>query len=404
MNAFPLLVAADVARYLPLRILTTMLTALLIAVISISISSLIPPKMHLLDYYVFGRRFTFTESKRQEIALVLIDDATIAHYRSASLKRSAYATVIASILKGRPRVIGIDIFFDGIKDLEDDIKLLGVLDRADASIVLAVYPLEAGNMITAKAKSVSTGRSYGLNNVTLGNVDVLVERGIAGVAKVSAVPFIDRRHEKEYLPFPVMVASKYLGVGYEQRPLRDGSLVAVLGDVQIPLPSGGTLINYVGGVQTFDVISFAKVADADPKIFRDRIVLIGGSTEDPQDTFITPVSRRTPGVVIHANAIDTILSRRFISELPPVYQLILPLVLCVITSMGGLIIRPVGSLVVSVLLVIASRVIADYIFAKYRVLVVNVPLLSSMVFSYCATWLWVKIGKRDVKVCREDSG
>jgi adenylate cyclase len=77
------------------------------------------------------------------------------------------------------------------------------------------------------------------------------------------------------------------------------------------------LLNYRGQIQQFQTISLTEVLQnrIPPTLMRDRIVLIGSTAESLKDLFYTPYSsrllaapQRTPGVVIHANAISQILS------------------------------------------------------------------------------------------------
>lgn len=77
------------------------------------------------------------------------------------------------------------------------------------------------------------------------------------------------------------------------------------------------LINYQGTSHTFKSISFV---DAYNNIFKEtvegKIVLIGATTERLKDSFPTPTSHDIlmPGVEIHANAIQTLLEGKFLTE------------------------------------------------------------------------------------------
>ncbi|MBI4466407.1 MAG: adenylate/guanylate cyclase domain-containing protein [Acidobacteria bacterium] len=55
-----------------------------------------------------------------------------------------------------------------------------------------------------------------------------------------------------------------------------------------------------------------------PEVFRDKIVIVGASAAGAFDVFATPVSEFTPGFLVHATALDSLLSGRAISR-PPAY-------------------------------------------------------------------------------------
>ena len=215
---------------------------LLIVGISVMMSYLAVIKIHFLEDYIYRTRFAIEELKNKQIALVLIDDNAIKKIGIYPFKRSEYAKAIVKILEGKPKIIGIDIFFDGIRQLEDDLKLVEVLDKADNDMVLAVYPTEADSLLTNEIKLFSS-HPYSYKNVIIGNVAIFkAENNL--ITKTSLIPLVNRDDNKEYLPFPIVIASRYLKADYKQKPLLDrGILVATLGDIEIPNPSD-MLINY----------------------------------------------------------------------------------------------------------------------------------------------------------------
>ncbi len=52
------------------------------------------------------------------------------------------------------------------------------------------------------------------------------------------------------------------------------------------------------------------------KIFKDKIVIVGSSMENLHDIKLTPLDPNTPGVEIHATALQSMIDRRFITESP----------------------------------------------------------------------------------------
>lgn len=88
-----------------------------------------------------------------------------------------------------------------------------------------------------------------------------------------------------------------------------------LGDIVVPTNVDGVMIiNFRGERGTFPTYSLSRVLTGavDTKVFKDKIVLIGGTAKATGDFLVTPYSARLPGVEKHANLIDCILQKDFI--------------------------------------------------------------------------------------------
>ena len=379
------------------------ITALLIGIASTSISYLLFPKIRFFENYIYGLTLQFRTGKDKEIVLVLIGDSSIQKKGPYPFKRSEYAKVIAHILKGRPKVIGVDIFFDGIRELEDDMKLIETLEKADTNIVLAVYSTTADNLIINRVKSLPTFSSNEYPNVGIGDVVAILKGQGGGITKFNAIPFIDRKCGREILPFPIVVVGKYLSADYKQKSSPKGSVAVMLGDIEIPNPTD-VIIDFLGGAESFETIAFEEVVETDPSIYRDKIVLIGVSAEDGRDNFTTPLSKKTPGVVIHANVIHTIISKRFISEIQVHYQAIPIFFISFLISLFAFYVRPIFSLLISVLLIAVFKFFADFIFAKYCALIFFTPFLSAVLFSYLGTLVCIMLSRKPFRVAASRFG
>jgi CHASE2 domain-containing sensor protein len=361
--------------------------ALLITAISVSISFLLSNQIEFWEDYVYRLLFPIAKVNYKQIVLVMIDDNTIKRKGSKVFKRSEYAKVIDHILAGKPKVVGVDIFFDGVKDLGDDSKLIDVLEKADTNIVLGVYPTEIDNLMINKTNLLSLHPFSNYMYVTPADITIEVRPRFPVVIRGSAVPFQDRRSGTEYLPFAIVVASKYLGKEYAQTTQPSNTLTALLGDIQIPLHF---LINYVDS-EAFETVSFEKVtAINDLSMFRNKIVLIGTSAESIGDNFSTPISSKTPGVVIHANTIYTILEGKFISEVRPHRQLIAVFFICLPFCYGCLLVRPLPGLLFAVMALLVS-VVSAIIALKCHFHFLVIPLGLSIALVYCWTIIWNKV-------------
>ncbi|MFC1509161.1 CHASE2 domain-containing protein [Candidatus Omnitrophota bacterium] len=88
------------------------------------------------------------------------------------------------------------------------------------------------------------------------------------------------------------------------------------GDTSIPTDKHCFMrVNYTGHHPAFPIISFVDVLNGDyePGTFHGKIVMIGSSSEKLHDIKRVPCCSSFPGVDIHASALTTLLSKRFIS-------------------------------------------------------------------------------------------
>ena len=89
---------------------------------------------------------------------------------------------------------------------------------------------------------------------------------------------------------------------------------------EVPTDARGLMaINYFGSKQkgTFAHDSIADIMNGvyDGKL-KDKVVLVAATAEGTFDQRVTPVDRITPGVETHANAVETLLSQRYLVRTP----------------------------------------------------------------------------------------
>ncbi len=89
------------------------------------------------------------------------------------------------------------------------------------------------------------------------------------------------------------------------------------GKMYVPTDARGLMpINYYGGDRTFTNYSIADVIEGKTPTgaLRGKVVLIGATAQGTFDQRVTPFQKITSGVETHANAIETMLSKRFLSR------------------------------------------------------------------------------------------
>jgi len=95
------------------------------------------------------------------------------------------------------------------------------------------------------------------------------------------------------------------------------------------------LINFIGGPNSFKILSFSDVlknrTDYD---FKDKIVFIGTTSPDLHDSYLVPTSygKQMPGVEIHANILQTMLTRNFLHNQKTWSVYLMILLFCLLTA------------------------------------------------------------------------
>lgn len=116
----------------------------------------------------------------------------------------------------------------------------------------------------------------------------------------------------------------------------DPPLMMQVGDYEIPLDRDGKFFVYFSKARTQDYIPAWQVIDraVDSAKIKDKIVIIGTSAEGLKDIRSTPLDLFIPGVEVHLNVIEQILSGKYLKR----PQLLSGVELIFMTSIGLLII------------------------------------------------------------------
>ena len=176
----------------------------------------------------------------------------------------------------------------------------------------------------------------------------------------------------DYLERPQMVV----------RVARQGVEGIRMGNRFIPTDeSGQLLINYFGPPRTFPHYSISDIlrGKIPAGTFENKIVLVGATAMGTFDMKSTPVSPQFPGVEIHANVIENILDRNFMSK--PNWSKIFDLFAIIVMGLLPALVLPrlsaVRGLIFAAALFAAQLMTTRFLFVNYRVwLNVVYPLLA----------------------------
>ncbi|MDY7012971.1 MAG: serine/threonine-protein kinase, partial [Cyanobacteriota bacterium] len=264
-----------------------------------------------------------------QIVIVAIDDYSLSQYNQNpqlhELKplqrwpwaREAYAIATERLMQAGAKVVAIDLILESPSPYgeEDDRALQTVLQAYSGRVVLgAVYEenlLRPGALIQLVKPSARLQTSSPL----IGSINYPLEADgrIHRFAEEFTRLWADNNPDlaREFYEFVATVPS-----------FPRATLLAA--ELSYPKPKGDRIFFY-GPPNTFEPIPFADILDSENwnsylqrgEYFRNKIVLIGPTSEMLKDFHPTPVSERMAGVEIQANAIATLLEGRTLTEAFP---------------------------------------------------------------------------------------
>ena len=129
------------------------------------------------------------------------------------------------------------------------------------------------------------------------------------------MPAVLRFDDNLYAPLSLITAGVYLNKPLSFKMAEYGVESLQLGKTAIPTDAfGRVLINYRGGEKTFPHIPVTDILkdNISENALKDKIVLVGATAIGIYDLRVTPFENIFPGLEIHANFVDSILSNDFL--------------------------------------------------------------------------------------------
>jgi CHASE2 domain-containing sensor protein len=294
-------------------------------------------------------------------------DERIVIVNIGNLSRREVAQQIRIINQFKPRVIGIDAFFNCEGGLRDTVNCAALLDTL-GNLMLASSISEAGNVVLAEkllqsnklaitdsdlSDSLEHSDPLFLPHAKEGFVTLPTDASYQGDVKIcrSVWPTYPVKDKTE-LAFSTQIAMQYDSVKTREY-LRRGKgeeLLNFRGNVevlQLRIKSyKDTLTNTSNYPTMFNVIDVGQLERGEVlgELFKDRIVImgyLGAYLGEPtwEDKFFTPLNKKVAGranpdmfgVIVHANAVAMILNGDFINNFPDWLLYTIAFVTCILT-------------------------------------------------------------------------
>ena len=258
----------------------------------------------------------------QQVALVLIDDATLAQYGRWPWQRARLAKLIDAVSRQQPKAIGLDVLLSEAEDEKNDADLARSIQSAP-NLVLAtkISTSPTGNLwIDPLAPFAQVAKGVGHVQAVIDFDGIcrsipLDEPSADGLRPAFALKLAE-------LVQPALVKTTNVvsaGPGVERIAARAPFLIDYRQQFEPGTPNA-----------PFDVVSAGDLLGGKnvPQL-AGKAVLIGFGAIDVSDRLITPVSNQLPmpGVEINANVTDMVLSGRSLAHISNVSQFLLVLLM-----------------------------------------------------------------------------
>jgi adenylate cyclase len=281
----------------------------------------------------FSDRFFTSEPPSPNIVVAGIDDNTLEAYgRWAEWPRSLHARAIDNLSRAGARVIAFDVVFT---DASSDDEILATAIANAGSVVLAsvaTQPIPRGGPEITYGGFLLPVASLEQAASSTGHANVVID----GDGTVRRLPLIIMSSSGETYPaLALAILHRLFSMPLPQKyPLKDGTVNLLARDV--PADTSYCIrINFSVDYAARPYISYGDVigGNFDPSLVNNKIVLIGMTATGALDTWSVPTSpTKVPGVFIHAAAMDTILTERFLREQGTTTTLLIMLLLVGITA------------------------------------------------------------------------
>ena len=336
----------------------------------------------------FDQLFEFRGPRQptSPIVIVTIDESS---FQELNLQwpfpRALHGKVIDRISADRPLVIGLDIIFDSDSMFgpKDDQALGAAVARA-GNVVLGLALAQDDQPLYSIGEKVQ-GTAREVVNMPL----PVIREGAAAIAPFNVAPDPDSHVRR--VPVRTRVPDPMKGyewwLGFDAQLHRQ---VSSKGLATRPLPASEyALINFRGRLEAFDRVPYYRVVsnEVPENLFRDKIVLIGPTSEVLHDVFATAFAGGgdMPGVVIHANALETFIHGDPIREVPRLASTILAVLAALVGSVLVVRLRAVRALAVTGLLLALGVAVAFAVFALADMWMRGVAITFGLVLGYGAT-------------------
>ena len=290
------------------------------------------PDLVLLDAWQSLRG---TDRTSSQVAIVAIDEKSIAHFGPPAWPRSEYVPLVERLFKAGAKVIGFDFTFATLEREAANNKLFAAAVRKAGNVVFGYEFTNVGDPSPPgqpPSEAIQANALPRYESVSIPPAPSLIEpepalaAGAAALGhvyalagedgRIRALPLVIRHGDRVYPSLAVQIARVYTrtpGQPLPQVELRSGLIT--LADRDIPVSaSGEVLLDWPRDtMKAFPRYSFLDVVrgDVPDDAFRNKAVLVAGTAPGLDDR-VFPFAEKAPGVLMHAAFLDNFMNALFV--------------------------------------------------------------------------------------------
>jgi len=298
---------------------------------------LLPLELRVCDkFFTSSKLFKQSSPHIKEIVVVALDDVSTRRLNKRwPLPRAFFAELLGKIYEGKPKMVLFDVIFAGdSEDPRDDELFEDMVKDKDNVLFPYYFGRKSVQLVSKKAFTRNVGTAGYINKVF--DSDGAVRR---------FYPFVFDKNKtsiKDYTT-EIYAFGRYYNYDFKKNIALTENRACLN---QIRFDAKGSLakncfylnkddsmlINYDGPTTNFQVIPMFRVIlreDFSPDLLKDKIVLIGETSNIFHDTYDTPFGRMA-GTLIIANAALMFLDGNFIFEIPDQLKWLIIFLVCLL--------------------------------------------------------------------------
>ncbi|MGF6774230.1 CHASE2 domain-containing sensor protein/signal transduction histidine kinase [Paraburkholderia sp. GAS199] len=338
------------------------------------------------------------------IVVLEIDNASVAQLGRWPWPRSVHASLLEQIAKAKPAAVVYDVLFT--ESNPEDAELARAMALSPTYLpILLTPPDSSGRRVAVEPVAPLARAAAGLGHI---NLEVDSDGIVRSVARFEG----DAQSSWPQLMVPVAESIQGGALPLDglpaHRPFAKREPPPALTAVSATLRTSATgadargttdenrfLIPFGTNAQNYPKLSFASVlaGQVPASELRGRIVLIGVTASGLYDRFATPVSGELgplPGIYIHANVLDTLLTGREVEPAEPWVLAVASLLPLAALLAGFLVLSPRRSLLLTGALCMLAAAGSAALLYSARTWMSPVPAIVGMIVVY-PIWNWRRL-------------
>ncbi|MDH5736237.1 MAG: adenylate/guanylate cyclase domain-containing protein, partial [Gammaproteobacteria bacterium] len=362
-----------------------------------------------------------------DIKLVLIDDVSLQAmtpvYGRYPWPRSAYGELLDFFSMGGAKAVVFDILFTENEKIEQDqeytesdIRLMQAsaenglaihafqLTKENPEIVAPEYlnlPMPDDFVEQHALHSASGFSDMGMNGFLLPMTGLYQSSVLVGMVGIDADADGVFRRVKPFVVYqdqvyPSHAMAPLILTLEDDAPVLENELLKFAGR-QVPLDNRANyLVNMVGKYEPYSVagifasiqkIQLGETEDllVSPDEFEGKIVFIGASAIGLEDIKTTPISSKTPGVMIHASIVSNFLNNNFLKMQPVGGVVVLVIIFSYLTLLGILNLKNIYFQAAVPLGIAAVYSVLSYYFYSFSYVLNMMAPITAVFFAWIST-------------------